>query len=256
MKNKIFILDTLIIEPIVANLVSSCKEFNFELYRIDESEMFNVLKANRYDLALINPLLYGKSMGFADLRILPETCIAHVGFTGMLSLRFAFNSPDLSVVNVQSPNSFVAAAAKILLSERYDLEPDFVKSDVSSSDAANLIIGGQSPENSLDLSEDWYDTFEIPLPLAFWCGKNEEILPEYIQLVNDSKNENLSKEFAVHENIDENTGNYVRSGSIITHWSDEIKSAVEQTLQMLYLRGYFNDIPAVKLPNDDNFLKL
>ncbi len=256
MKKKIFIIDSIYAKPIVVNLADKCKQYDFELFRTDEAEMFNVLRTNKYDLALINPLLYSKSMNFTDLRIFPETCIAHVGFTGMLSIRFARNCHDLTLITTDNPDSYVATIAKVLLSERYDLEPNFVVQDENNLNSAKILIGEQNPDNSLDLSEDWYDTFEIPLPMTFWCGKNEEIVPGFKQLINESPQEDLKSEFTVIEKDNEKTVTYARGGSIITRWNDDVKSSLEQTLQMLYLRGYFPDIPAVKILGDNELLKL
>lgn len=255
MKKKIFITNSIYIEPIVANLANKCKDLDFELFDVSEAEMLKVLRTNKYDLALINPLLYGMSMNYADLRILPETCIAHVGYTGVLEINFSYGSRVLDTVMSDNPNGYEATIAKILLSERYDLEPNFVLNDENDFDTAKLLIGDQNPDNSLDLSEDWYDTYEIPLPLAFWCGKNEEIIPEFKQLIKESAQNDLNAEFAVKEKVTDEIGKFVRGGSIITRWNDDVKLSLEQTLQILYLRGYFPNIPAVKLLGDNEFLK-
>ncbi|MBS3999043.1 MAG: hypothetical protein KGZ71_01030 [Desulfobulbaceae bacterium] len=259
MKKKIYISNNDICDIITANAKSASEHFDFELKLVDEKNMLKAITSNHADLALVSPLVYGMCMNKADLRIIPEKCLAFVGFNGKSSILFRQGEKNLSKVGALHINDYLSVIAKILFSERYDIEPQFVEYSGSSTEipqelSAILRIGDFPDKSSLDLSEDWFDSFEFPLPIAFWVGRNEEIIPEFIDFIKSSAADELPTEYPVHEHIDENTGQYVRSGSVITKWNDEVRSALDQTLQMLYLRTYFTDIPAVKLVGDENFL--
>ncbi len=259
MKKNIYISNNGICDIITANAKSAAEHFGFELKSVDEKAMLKAVTNNHADLALVSPLVYGMCMNKADLRIIPEQCLSFVGFNGNSSILFRQGESNLSKVGASNVDDYLTVIAKILFSERYDIEPQFLEYSGSATEipkelSAILRIGDFPDISSLDLSEDWFDSFEIPLPIAFWVGRNEEIIPEFYDFIKSAATDDLPLEYPVHEKIDENTDQYVRSGSVITKWNEEVRSALDQTLQMFYLRTYFKDIPAVKLVGDENFL--
>lgn len=259
MKKKIYIPNVNVSDIIIANSQVAAQQCSFELIAVDEKTMLKSIINNMADLALVNPLIYGRCMTKADLRIIPSHCLAFVGYNGKTSILFKQEAKDMHQVGAVNVDDYLTIIAKLLFSERYDIEPEFVPfsgnfSEIPSNISAIVSIGDSVSENSLDMSEDWLDTFEIPLPIAFWVGRNEEIIPEFYDFIKLSAADDLPKEFPVHEAIDEGTDQFVRSGSVITMWNDEVRSALDQTLQMLYLRTFFTDIPAVKVVGDEDFL--
>ena len=94
---------------------------------------------------------------------------------------------------------------------------------------------------SLDVTEEWFDAFEMPLPIAFWVCRasgQTENLTEIIRALPDKNYKgNL-------QNI-ENIGS--EGDVLITQWNEDVENSLEQVLQFLYFHQFFSDVPAVKV---------
>jgi hypothetical protein len=125
----------------------------------------------------------------------------------------------------------------------------------------------------LDLTEDWYDTFEIPLILGFWIADVEKIDENTIPEVNSFANINLGEkaeenncdceeehcdcEDEHHHEIDEfdefsEDENYQRVGFKHWNWNKNFVDFLEKTLDLLYYHNYTTHIVDVNLSEKEN----
>lgn len=241
--------------PLYDSLISRVNDidtFAPVLIRKNIPNMQTYLTNNLADIALLSPLEYASSSVSSDLRIIPSTCLAAIGFTGLMSILF---QPGLQHVNncaITHENDFLTLAAKIILKEKYDLDLDYIntkeKNEVLLNNFHSAIIRGscESCEISLDVCEEWNDLLEIPVPIAFWVCRNDNIINGLDIYLKSISSESLPLEESVIEgnNID---GTFPRTGKIIYSWNEEVEEALVQTIRFLFYHLYISDIAAVKV---------
>ncbi|HRP01688.1 MAG TPA: hypothetical protein PLE30_03470 [Candidatus Kapabacteria bacterium] len=246
-KIRVAILDNPIYSPLVQNIDKVAEEFSYEVFKLNEPQITKFILENKFDLMLVNPYILARTFKFADLRIVPTRIIASVSYTNQASINFKGNLRTISELFVSNKEDFLTKVALILLSERYNLFPEaknYSNLGELSEDSCSLIYNDSGKQGQLDLSEDFFETYEMPLINAFWIVRNEEEplkLKEFIEKCYDKE---INDEFSIKEIRD---SEIIREGSIITKWSSEIQNALEQIYQLLYLRHFIDEIPAVKL---------
>ncbi len=99
----------------------------------------------------------------------------------------------------------------------------------------------------MDVSEDWFETFDIPLPIGFWVVRNEEEPANVMEFTKKFALDDLPEEIEIKPHAGHNQYDIDRQGFILTRWNDESKSALEQTLEFLYYHRLLPELPAVKI---------
>lgn len=252
MKNRIYIPSNFTFPQIFANAKSICEEHNIDLLEVEEKICREHTLLNRSILSLLSPLGYGLGVRKADFRIIPTKVVAYVGYSGDYSLYFKKGLKSIDKIGVRNPDDYITHISKILLSERYDIEADFVKTNLDLPEALEEYEAVLSRErnrdfHSLDICEDWFDTFEIPLIFATWVTRNEEEPEDIIELTRKFADKNLIDEIAISTNSGLGEEHHNREGQILTKWDDDIQNAYEQTLELLYYHRLITEIPAIKI---------
>ncbi len=243
------------LEPIVFNLKQYEKDSNLRVFEVAESDCYELLSTNRVDVALFTPLDYGKILKSADLRIIPTVCYALEGFTGIFSLYFKSGLDNIDKCPAPANDDYLTAIFKILLAEKYEIHTEILKSKKTLQELIEefkVALHFGNDDNiapSMDLSEEWYDSYETILPVCFWVVRNEEEPENIVEFVSLIK-KITAQEFIPVSKYDIST-NEDRTGNILLKWSDEIEKSLEEVLDMLYFYQYIPEIPEIKLLGEE-----
>ena len=252
MNLKIAVPDNKIFKPLYMNSESVSKQFNVTLLPMPENQVTEMMLNNRVDIALITPEGYGRGLAKADFRIIPGPALATTGYTALASMYFRRNLDVISSCSSPAPDDFLIRIGHKLMAENFayhgDLKKDSGKSAdlLKNSDSAIVYGSHDFEEVAIDISEEWFLTYEMPLPLVFWVCRNEEIPDDPRPVVEKlASAELIDEEDVVEYNGDDDSG--IRRGILHWKWTDEMKLALDQTLQFLFLRQMLTAIPAVKV---------
>ena len=165
---------------LTANAHSVCTEKGFICKEMTETECVNSLYKGTADIALINPLSF--ALNQSELRIIPSFALSVEGYSGIGSIHFVPGREEILRLGIQE-DVFLLHIGALCLAEKFDQFPDIsidaqiTDPDYSMNDmqydawiAWNLSRG----QGSLDISEEWSDIQQLPLPLAFWACKDED----------------------------------------------------------------------------------
>lgn len=164
---------------LIANTQSLCRERGYICRELSESECANSLYKGTADLALINPLTFAKHP--SELRVIPSLAMSVEGCSNIASIHFVPGRENILRLGMQNDEFFLRLGA-LCLAEKFDLFPELII-DHSLGDAlldaekqydAWIAWNSARGQGSLDISEEWSDFQELPLPLAFWACKDED----------------------------------------------------------------------------------
>jgi len=99
---------------------------------------------------------------------------------------------------------------------------------------------------ALDIGEEWYNAFGVPLLLGFWVCRQEELPAELPTLLAQLAADGLPEREPIVEAA-ESPSIPPRQGVIHWRWSDSLADALRQTLQLLYYHGIVPHIAEVNL---------
>jgi hypothetical protein len=169
---RIIITNNPLLKPLYGNLNKN--KFTFSV--LSEIACVEAINKNEFDLALISPLIYASINSKEDIKILPTKMLVLEDFTKTVAINIRQNKESLSKIFFHTSNEFIIVATKLVLCERFNIVPELT----NNLEEADIIVNyGDRIENCLEvnLSEDWYDTFEVPLVMGFWVFKDDQ---EYI----------------------------------------------------------------------------
>lgn len=258
MKIKIAVPNNDFYKPILANASQVCKDANVELIVTSEEQCQELMLNNLVNVALLSPYGYGLGVRKADYRIIPSVYLASENYTGLAAIHFKKGLDTLSKGASNFPNQYLSRIAKIMLAERYDLVLDFkeqkgsIEELLSSNDCCVAYGKTSSLDGALDVSEEWFMSYEAQMPLAIWVCRNEEDpenIENFVKLFIDDETVSSNFEEIIHDESDENIE--VRAGKLIFKFNEESEDALENTMQLLYYHNLFSEIPAIKILGRD-----
>lgn len=234
--------------PIIENAKGVCERLGWELIVTTEEECASLLLRNLAQLALVSPLGYGMGVGKVDYRIVPGPCAVMTDFTNMVGIDFVSAGDAIDTIGSTEPDGFMAAIATIILREKFELPATKVQKISQQTSEVDCVVGYSSAEqpSTLDVSEEWYDMTDFPLPVAVWVSRVEmdaELLPEVVRDMADGD----VAEIEVVEELTIDSDQFPREGRISYQWTPEIVAALDDVLQTLYFHQFVSEIPAVKL---------
>lgn len=228
------------------------EKYGARILPVDEKQCAELFHTSRVDAALISPIGYGRGVLNADYRIIPGPMLAAYGYSGFATLFFNTGITHIKSCASETPDDFLMQAGRIALSERYNIDVDIISKKgepeklLKSVDTALAWRQGSPDGSALDICEMWADSFNLPLPLAFWACKAEEHPKDIDKIITELTDLSLPVTEDVRENYkDEN--DFTREGKLFWKWDDDMEYALDQTIHMLYYRQYIPEIGAVKL---------
>jgi len=252
---KIGIPSNIIYNELISNYDILKEKYHLEIYRFPEKKISELFNQNKLDIALLNPISYCESSENGSSMVIPTKCIAMESFTGLISMEFSGKSNKISTISLPKNEEYIGLIAKIILSERYDCFPTEINNNSAKNENPDCEIIFNELNNSssiMDLTEIWFDTYEIPLILGFWVCKSDFNKCDPIALTNELFNHEISDEFNIIENNDADKNEYQREGNIHYKWTNDIKESLNEILQMLFALGIVQDVPEIKLFGEKN----
>lgn len=236
---------------------SYCPEHNIKYYKAKESECVDLLLRNLVDCAFISPLGYGMGVKIADFRVIPGPVVFSQDYTGLASIYFKKGLASVQSLFSPTPKDFPMIIARLLLAEKFGIDLTLQTMEGSreeileKSDAGVFWGRSQSDEPSLDVSEEWFDLIEEPLPLGFWVCRAEDFPQNIVEIVNSIVDPDLSSEETVSEDLTTISHRVTRSGTIFWRWKAEFEEALKSVLLFLYYHQLLEEIPEVKILGRD-----
>lgn len=231
-KIKIIVSSNPLLTPLYSNGLDVSK---YDIKILSEVQCIDTINRNEYDLALISPLVYANHNKEQDIRIIPQTALIEEDWTGYITINIAKNRKQLNSIYFDSRNEYIAAIAKIIISERFYLEPTITKDRNN----ADIIISTEKEPDylHLDLSEDWFDTLEFPLIYGIWvCENSNTSVPLFSDIIDDIKAPNLPEHEHCHC-VPVSNSDYERFGVRHWDWHNEFGIVLERTFDLLFERN-------------------
>jgi predicted solute-binding protein len=253
---KIAIPDNPFYAPLLKNIEAVEQKYGVKFFKVTEQKCGELLLANSIDMALTSPLGYGMAVAQADYRVVPGPVAVLHSYTETASLYFKENAGEIEKAASPTPDDFLMQSAMIILAEKYDLHPSLERNNadvqelLKNYDAAIAWSTDDAATVALDISEDWFDTFEMPLPLAFWTYRLDD--PEHPdenlkEIITELADESLKAEEWIGEKLTDGAAFDARAGKIQWKWNDETEEAIAGALQLLFLHLKIKEVPAVKI---------
>jgi hypothetical protein len=232
------------------------------LVRGTEQQCAEWLARHSAELALLTPLGYAAESFKTDYRIVPGPALALEGLTYTGSIYLASGAEDLSECASENPDDFLMLMGAAVLAEKFDIETRLVRSHDDSNASpnapphaqANVRIGygfDAAEQVVLDISDEWTDHVQMPLPLAFWVCRPDDVPADVADVVAAMARTHLPEVESVTEQ--EHYGlSAEREGKIIWHWSDEVEAALQRTIELLYYWQFTTAIAATQVWQRDS----
>lgn len=255
MKTRIGIPETKIHQPLYHFSEEAADKYDLQIVRASEMKIAELMFASRLEAALLTPEGYGMAVKEADYRVIPGPALALINYTGSVSIYMKEGLDTLRTCAAADHENFLVKIGRILLAENYNIHPEKViakgTSDELLEKADSAIVQNEvlpGPQ-SLDVSEDWFTLYEMPLPVSFWVCREEEYPKNILEIVEamaakDLLNEEDLKDFTTDDHLS-------RKGSIMWRWNEQVKNALGQVLQLLFFHQIIPEIPAVKVLGED-----
>lgn len=256
MKIKIAIPDNPIYRELFFNADTVCKEFGISLIRTNEREVAKLFENNRVDVAFLTPMDYGRGTRISDYRIVPANIFAVSGYSRIASTFFKPGLKTITSCGTPNPKDFITAIGKILLAERYSIIVDLVetkseKKDEILEDFDSAILWKKNfvDDTALDITEDWFDSYSIPLILGSWVTRHEEEPEDLVRILRLFESDSLHGTKRVTDKPNEEYD--PREGKIFYKWNDEMEKSYDALLEILFYHQLTNEMATVKLMGDE-----
>ena len=172
---------------------------NFQLSVAVPSQLANQLQAGHLDVALIPSIEYLRNQNY---RVIPNISISSHGPVRSVKLFSKVPIEKLQRVALDTSSRTSRALLKILLAEKYGLNPEYTsyahRSPIHNTDAdAVLLIGDAAMQQSdegwytLDLGEEWHSMTGMPFVYALWVTKENVALDDIPQILRQAKQDGL-----------------------------------------------------------------
>lgn len=136
---------------------------------------------------LVSPLAYAARQG--EVSIIPGLAIGEVGNVGSVLLRFSPGHHSIRRVLYPMGSRLDQILTAIVLREKYQQTPSFHAVDEQGlvardeSDALLLPANSTPTENSLDLVDEWFDSFQLPFVRAITVAWNDMVMDPFPPLM-------------------------------------------------------------------------
>ncbi len=247
-----------IYKPLFVGCDSYCKSHNIKYYELSENQCAEYLLRNLVDAAFLSPLGYGRGVKIADYRIVPGPVLFTEDYTELATIYFNKGLNEVCSIQSSTPDDFMMLIARLLLNEKFGIDlkiehTEASKEDILSHKDSAILWGKEKGDDvSLDISEEWFDLFEEPLPLGFWVCRAEGYPPNIKEIINSIASSDLPDKQEIEESENEaNSKHYKRRGSIYWRWAPHLETSIETVLLFLYMHQLLSDIPAVKILERD-----
>lgn len=216
------------------------------------------LREEKLDMAFLTPIDYARES--SEYQIIPSVAVSSRQGNDTVVLHFREGLHTISALAVDPSSTSEIILAKILLAERFNVEPALVPvtgslTDMLSKGEAALLVGDQalgasmSHPNKLDLVDEWVDLAGLPYVHGFWCGREKAILPQDVLRLQQAKEEGVRTLASIglastrglpRLSSPEAMKRYLESFSY--DFTDEVRNAVSEFFRYAYYYGVLPDV--------------
>lgn len=216
------------------------------------------LRERELDAAFLTPIDYARES--SEYQIVPAIAVSSCQGNDTIVLHFREGLRDISTLAVNPSSTSEIILAKILLAEKFDVEPTFLPvsgslADLLAKGDAALLVGDQAVEassshlNKLDLVDEWVDLVELPYIHGVWCGREDALQPRDIARIQQAKEdgmremEKIAAEAAMrfaHRPSAELTKAYLESFSF--DFTEDVRKGLDEFLRYAYYYGVLPDV--------------
>ncbi len=226
------------------------------------------LVAGRADCALTPALEYGRAIGVVDYALVPGLAITTRGFAGLLKLVFNKGLVGFSSIAVKDPNAADALVARMILVEKHDIEPTMVRvpadatveemlavADCALLSGDDAIFHAAGYTSLLDLTDEWGDAVETPLPYMIAWGRVGTLAPAVLIQLVEAREEavltfpDLAAQHPEPRGVNEFYQHYLRGEISYTLDAEEI-AALDTFFRYAFYYSAVADVPAIKFLPD------
>ena len=228
------------------------------------------LAVGKADLVIAPALDYGRYLGLIDYALVPDFGIITQGMAGLIRIAFGPGRENLSSIAVNRIKDAATILAGIMLIEKHGIEPSFVEFEkeadlpvmLEAADGA-LLSGDRAIRSltshpmALDLSDEWEDMTETPLPYMLAWGRighvPEESLKEFLE-ARDKMTLTFPDRIAQEE---ENSGlqliyeKYLEGTIRFTLKREEANDILAPLFHYSFYHGIIQDIPTIKFLDEE-----
>jgi hypothetical protein len=147
-------------------------------------------------------------------------------------------------------DDFLMNIGLIGLIEKYDvlMQKHIIQSNIDKTtilehyDSAILWNAESLIPGALDITEEWSDYNDFPLPIAFWACKDEDFTVDLLEITTHLAADDLPDIETIKDSA-EYEEEFGRIGSLLYHWKDDFKEHIMSIQQILY---YHQMIPEIR----------
>lgn len=250
------VIDSFLVSPLIEGL-----DNHFKIIKDNPQKCVQNMLEGQQDIGILSSLDY--AMGKGNWRIIPDVCIAGKGAIKTINLFFNRDIRTINKVAIEPDQKTSNALLKIILSEKYEISPEFISipgnlaQKLELSDAA-LLTGEsafnqqQSNEFHLDLGEEWYDLTGLPFVYALWIYNDLSLPAEYIEIVKDRCTnhrpdlEISAKKMAKATKIDWLNYYDLFTTIICYHFGNEEREGLNEFFRYAFFYGIIEHIPDLR----------
>ncbi len=217
---------------------------DINLINIEQDEIVKKLSNGLIEAALVDPITYSKLKKNNDVRIIPCSVLFLEDYTNTLGLNITSESSELNKLSLPFKSDYLYQISKLLLAERYQI----TIMDVPSMGGSEIVVNNELA--TLDISEDWYESFKLKLPLLFWVVKFDDgkvLVEDYVNLFNS---------ISLTQDEVFSTDDQTRQGRIIRRWDNECEESLDETLELLFYHNLVDELFCSKLYSNDEDVEL
>ena len=245
---KIAVMNASVAQPLIEHVDEVCAELGWNVVRASDADCSRMLLNNEVSLALVSPLGYGRGVGRVDYRLVPGPCVVLTDYTETAGVVFSEGVEEITAIAATEPKSFMAVMGFIILREKFDSTATTI--DQANAESMCVITDQLTERWTLDISEEWYDLAETPLPAALWVCRTEAELDKVADAVKRMQAANLV-EHDVVEHSDHADETFPRNGRISYEWNDEVQESLDAVLNVLFFHQQLAELPAIKILGRD-----
>jgi predicted solute-binding protein len=247
-------------KPLVFGLETGVAKHEVELVRDIPSRCALKLRNGEVRAGLVPCIEYAKHYVEQSYQIIPAIAISSCGAVGSARLYFNEGLQNINTVAVDIGSITEIVLARILLSERYNVEPRFlpmnpdVKAMLSKADAA-LVIGDEAFfddsgwTSKIDVGEEWQDFSELPFVYSFWVGRQNLLQEKEVGWLLQSKEFGVQKisdiagDAARTHNVDLALCEHYLTQSLHYDLGENELDGLREFYRLCFYYGMIDDIP-------------
>jgi chorismate dehydratase len=204
------------------------------------------LFARELDAAFLSPIDYARNA--SEYLIIPGSAVSSAEGNNAVVVHFREGATSIRTLAVPPTSASDIIIAKILLAERFDLNPQIVPvlgtldEMLARADAALLAADAAmqyalSRPNALDLVEEWVVSTDFPYVHGFWAGREGALTPPEIRVLADAGRRG-------YEALAEAGGPLAGALEAFSYdLTDDVQEGIREFFRYAYYHGMLPDVP-------------